>query len=751
MATENQADDEKAKQSLPVVEVIGTQGEFEVGLRTINPLSKFASYTYHITLYMVTPAAYISFVSSGSEKMPETGCYVIAESGGTAASSAQRMFPDREYFIDDFTFKTFSGSKATDGPINSIDFEFKIFEPYGFSFTSQLRAAAAKIAKNSGIPNFEKNKNPLKNFFVVGFKFYGYNDNGEYQTYDDRNADVAEKFGTSPSNTATGVFPRYFSVSISDFSFKLDGKTTVYSLKLKPVSIQAAFGAKHAQIQSNFEIVGGTVGEILGSTPPANGSKSIAECLNANQQKLRKDGLITKENVYKIEIDPKIANCNLVTEELLSKAKSASTGTTNSAGVSDKIANTELKYDPTTRTFTATSGMSIIKLIDNIISQSTYVQDALTVIYSETPELKATENPNGKELKWFMINPTVKPIWFDELTNDCAYEITYRVTPYQIPYVKSTYVKFNSKTPYYGAHKKYNYMFTGLNTEILNFETTYNNLYFIPGGMSKNDPNNIDGALGTSVSPGTKISGPESLIGKAGAPIGSITTSLYSPGDTVKAKIQILGDPDYLMTRIGGGQSPNSPKELAYGPDYTINPYGGQVFIEILFNEGIDYNLYTGLFEINSEVEFYSGALEGGKNRTKGMIYMVMAINSTFSKGKFMQELELAMWTDVTPPETSSVNSRENAKNETAKLAVTRDLMAARFNKNPTGLGSDAPITENANPVATTNFGTDSAQTLAQTNRSILTTQGITVADDDAASIPIYANIPDDEKNGRTI
>ena len=116
-----------------------------------------------------------------------------------------------------------------------------------------------------------------------------------------------------------------------------------------------------------------------------------------------------------------------------------------------------------------------------------------------------------------------------------------------------------------------------------------------------------------------------------------------------------------------------------------------------------------------------------------------------------MQELELAMWTDVTPPETSSVNSRENAKNETAKLAVTRDLMAARFNKNPTGLGSDAPITENANPVATTNFGTDSAQTLAQTNRSILTTQGITVADDDAASIPIYANIPDDEKNGRTI
>ncbi|MFY8211952.1 MAG: hypothetical protein ACOVLB_04735 [Candidatus Nanopelagicus sp.] len=724
-----------------------------MGKRVINPLSKFASYTYHLTLYMVTPAAYISFISSGSEKMPNLGCYVVAESGGTAASKVKRMFPDREYFIDDLTFKTFSNAKVTDGPINTISFEFKIYEPFGFSFTSQLRAAASSIAKDSGIPNFEKNQNPLRNFFVLGFKFFGYNDKGEYQTYDDRNADIGETFGNSPSNTATGVFPRYFSVNITDFSFKLDGKTTVYNLKMSPVSIQEGFGIKHAQIQTNFEIVGGTVGDILGSTPPTNGAKSIVDCLNKNEQDKKRDKLTTRENVYKIVIDPEIAKAKLVISELLSKTKTSSaTGAINSATVSDKISTSELIYDTENRTFTASSGMSIVKLIDNVICQSTYVQDALTVIYNESNELEAKENPNnGKQLKWFVINPTVIPLEYVEQINDFAYEITYTVTTYKIPFVKSTFLDRNNKTPYYGPHKKYNYLFTGQNTEILNFETTYNSLYFIPGGMSKNDKIDSTGSMGTPIAPGTKIAGSESLIGKAGAPVGSITTSIYSPGDTVKAKIQILGDPDYLMTRIGGGQSPRSPKELAHGADYTINPYGGQVFIEILFNEGVDYNMYTGLFNINSNVEFYAGPLSEASQRTKGMIYMVLSVTSTFSKGKFMQELDLVMWTDVTTPEASSLNGRESAKNEVAKSEVMRNLFKTNYEKNPIGLGLPPPITENANQLAAVEFGNAPAQTLAQTNRSILTSQGVPVADDDAASTPIYASISDDEKNGRTI
>jgi hypothetical protein len=344
----------------------------------------------------------------------------------------------------------------------------------------------------------------------------------------------------------------------------------------------------------------------------------------------------------------------------------------------------------------------------------------LSFIFNEDIDLTATANPIEKELKWFVINPTVKPLEYVEKINDWAYEITYRVTPYKIPYVRSTYVTANRKTGYYGAHKKYEYLFTGKNTEVVSFETTYNNLYFIPGGMSKNGQQDTSGALGTTILPAAKITGSESLIGQAGAPVGSVTTSLYSPGDTVRAKIQILGDPDYLMTRIGGGPNTKSPKELAYGVDYTINPYGGQVFVEIIFNEGIDYNMQTGLFDVNAEVQFYNGALESTKRLTKGIIYMLMAVNSTFSKGKFMQELELVMWTEVQSSNMATASGREapSAANETLKLNIAK------------GFGATHAITPNANQLATVNF--ESAPTLAQTNASILTAQGISVADDDS-------------------
>jgi hypothetical protein len=53
-----------------------------------NPLNEYASFTYHLTLYMVTASGYISFLESGGTKVGE-GFYVIAESGGTSLNTAR--------------------------------------------------------------------------------------------------------------------------------------------------------------------------------------------------------------------------------------------------------------------------------------------------------------------------------------------------------------------------------------------------------------------------------------------------------------------------------------------------------------------------------------------------------------------------------------------------------------------------------------------------------------------------------------
>jgi hypothetical protein len=82
----------------------------------------------------------------------------------------------------------------------------------------------------------------------------------------------------------------------------------------------------------------------------------------------------------------------------------------------------------------------------------------------------------------------------------------------------------------------------------------------------------------------------------------------------------------------------NSAYRQFYGKGFTINPNGGQVFIEIDFKEAVDYNLSTGLMDINESILFWNYSKEI-RNLVKGVSYMVREVQHNFSKGKFTQEL----------------------------------------------------------------------------------------------------------------
>jgi hypothetical protein len=79
-------------------------------------------------------------------------------------------------------------------------------------------------------------------------------------------------------------------------------------------------------------------------------------------------------------------------------------------------------------------------------------------------------------------------------------------------------------------------------------------------------------------------------LGGAGlAAQNSYITSLFDPASQAEAKIQILGDPDFIMT--DSGYSEEQLYKKFYGADgFTINPNGGQVFVEIDFKEAVDYS-----------------------------------------------------------------------------------------------------------------------------------------------------------------
>ena len=84
----------------------------------------------------------------------------------------------------------------------------------------------------------------------------------------------------------------------------------------------------------------------------------------------------------------------------------------------------------------------------------------------------------------------------------------------------------------------------------------------------------------------------------------AVATQLTSPDAYVSGKIKILGDPDFLMLETP--DSINAVYNSFYRTDgFTINPNGGQIFIEVNFFEGKDYNDNSGLFIRNEDVLFW--------------------------------------------------------------------------------------------------------------------------------------------------
>ena len=723
MATTNQVQDDGYTAAdggtLPPVVVIGTPENYKEVIangRPKNPLTEYASFTYHLTFYMVTSEAYIRFIDSGLTYIGQNeGFYTVAESGGTGSkSNAPRINPNAEYFIDDLTFKTFCNTKATEAPTNSINFEFKIYEPMGFSFTTVLKQKALEITTKSTIPNIQLNTDPIKQFYVLAISFMGYDDDGN--PIDDVYPGIEQGQYTGPSSNNQGSNTSYYPLYLQDFSFKLDGKSTVYTIKATPISIQEAYGVKRNLIPEDREVSGTTVGEALlgareeGDNPNAKG---IVQIMNEREENLVKNGQAQEVNVYNIELSNVIKFSKLTSKERYDKVKSSLGIPTDSSQITGKDTLTNFTYNPNTRSIAVSGGMTLTKFIDNVILQSDYITKALDKIYTEdgVPEFKPSEgNQGSKKLQWFSINPIVKPKAYDPLRNDYVFYITYRIQPYQIPYIKSTFVNPTNKTDYYGPFKVYNYYFTGLNTEVLSFETSYNNLYFLPGGSDniKEQPN-ADGDK-TPIVPGAKNVSLETLSGKAGIPVGSIKTNLYSPGDTIKAKLQILGDPDFLMTTIGTSKNASTPREAAYGPNLSINPLGGQIFIEINFYEGVDYDDSTGLLLINKNIQFYKDSPVNNTTgeEVQGLVYMVMSVVSSFSKGRFIQDLDLVQWINPNKTSQSSKNAEQGREVQNT----------AQNNTGATSVGFGQTSSENSTATPTN----EPALTYEQTQQSIIAT-----------------------------
>ena len=689
----------------------------------------------------VASAGQLSPISTNNAVSP--GAYIVAQSGGVDNVHEQRAPSFAfDYGIDNLTFEI-SGPKDNGSATAETNFSFTITEPLGFSFISNLKRASdaiqdyskklankqAAVAKKKAAADKQRSKaatttngrqaneqqnatdnnggtkgsttstttpqNPTKNFFVLGIRFYGYNSSGQLVRGTDTipmtngKGEIIPGAGQEidPGNTSYALFERYYPISMNEVKTRVDGRATTYTIKATSYNL-AAIGTKRGIINNKVELTASTVGEAF--------DKLMAR-LNKEQQKLTNstDPVYTYDIKYSSGYDAdRLRSSRIVSKADLDKYKWPGSGakTTKESNASRETKQGN-KPKNNARTITIAEGTPILQALNQIVAQSSFLEDALRTVFTtalepdqDKEDLPALDNTGKKTIEWFHCTPQISNAVWNEKTADWVYDIDYVLNVYDTPVLDTAYTNPGKK--YYGPVKRYEYWYTGTNTEVLKYEQTLDNNYynvFLADDFGK-DKKNADSKGGTNTKQASGGSGNASGVttskvenqktgqptqGKAGNAMeaqNSYMTSLFDPSNQAKAVVDILGDPDWLMSsstnminnKTGQTLGSTAVNESVvynkfYGNDgYSVNPSGGQVFFEIDFKEAVDYksggmNIPTkdgsgvsgapGTLSINSSILFWKDPKSISK-LVKGISYSLTKCKCIFSNGVFKQQIE---------------------------------------------------------------------------------------------------------------
>jgi hypothetical protein len=358
----------------------------------------------------------------------------------------------------------------------------------------------------------------------------------------------------------------------------------------------------------------------------------LAEALNTYQQRLVKQGKYEVADIYEIEFTPGMGAASMQRPGETDKKK---VPMQDAKTAKDKLNPATNSVNAKGRSMEVNAGMQIVQFIDQVMRNSTYITDQQ--LADIDAEGKAT--PNGKpttgQTAWYKISVQATQLGYDKKRHDHAYRMKFVISPYAINTMQS---EFFPNSRFRGAHKRYNYWFTGQNAEILNFEQDFNNLYRliisgIASGIQKQARTDFRDqyrrtALATSEQ---SNQGADNYVGE---PAANAADFLYSPTDQAKVRLRIVGDPAWMQQgEIATGVNSRTFNFEPFNTDGTINYDSQEVVFDVSFNRPADYNFDTGLMDVTAKNTKNN---EPQENAT----YTAIKCKNIFSKGRFEQELE---------------------------------------------------------------------------------------------------------------
>jgi hypothetical protein len=677
-------DDEStpAKPAAPVVQA-------EVPKPSMNPLHSYATYTYGITLFVLSKDSYKELVN-GTASSNWKPTYSLISSGGNfhgvpgQSGSRHPAFHD-DFYFDNLRMSTIIGMNSDTRGTNAIDLSFTIIEPYGLTLLDRIIEVSLDKKVDS--------KNYLQQPYLLQVDFYGADELGKLHTpipelqkrIPIKLLEMKIKVGSKGAEYAFKAVPfnhgaMLESTNSTPANFEIGAKTVgdfFGSMQQDDISAQVA--AKD-QARSDEILARGIVNDDDGNPLPGVGRvglggdekalaaaqktinapysvKSYAGAWNSFQQKAKDTEKIKVANQIAFEIDPEIRDSDIVDPTKMPYARSKmeqgkevdkSAAQSNNAEVGAKTpAN---NFDPKQMLFNVTSGTSIVDVVNLVLKNSDYIKRQVVDPLTDKNTL-----PEETTVKYFKVIPKVELLDFDAIRNDWGKKTTFYIKKYE--YFNSKHPNLPTAKPR-GAVKEYNYFYTGKNIDILELNIDFDTAYYTTivvnrekaeatsgaigadeGGAEKDKTKRAPGA-GTATPATQQIVGTDATAQSTGADtaktvlVSNAMKSIYSSsrGDMLNVKLKILGDPHFIKQDdlyANPGQSTYDDSKVMINPG-SLNMDASEIFCKINFETPVDMDDKTGLRRDNP------------KYRNSGFsgFYKILKVDSEFSKGQFVQTLD---------------------------------------------------------------------------------------------------------------
>ena len=679
---------------------------------TENILKSYASYNYIVTLACLTVNEINFPDNTYRARSPEV---TVLRSGGGAPGKATTAFESSnaqlEYFIDEIEMDTVIAPTTQTRTSNATISSFTVMEPYSMGLFLQTLMIAAN---NAGHADY------LKAPYALIIEFVGYDDDGRVS-----NSQLGRRVFPISLNKVdfdvSGGGSRYnvrahawnegslsTAAQSSRTDIKVTGNTVTELLQTGPLSLTnilnqrirekaIADGAGAINKDEYVIMFPKELSSSLGLSNNDDGSGDLAAMtiqdyyarvspgntefsnlppsaaadveVNFNKyQQLFSNSSVSRQ-IRRIAESSELLNDigkSTIVESMATGGaqpfgQEAYTKNERDVFISD---NVQISND--FRTFQFQTGTTIEQMIEEIVILSTYGQKAATEIKPDS---------NGM-IPWFRIH-TQTFLVSDEQVRSVSGQNP-RIFVYAVvPYLVHSSVFNNATQPSVGiekrkqqAAKQYDYIYTGQNDDIIDFEINFNNAFFkaVSSGINSsgtaqtqtrdstnnaNDPNftQSEGAAGV-----VSLTGNPNVTEVANA----VSTGQGGGGDADSPKVQvarmfneaivnnevdlvtmdltIMGDPYYLADTGQGNYSSPPSGDPAYTADGTMNYQRTEVEVNVNFRTPIDYPTTGG------NMIFPTGV--NGKGDTVpvnafGGLYKVNTVKNSLAGGKFTQILKL--------------------------------------------------------------------------------------------------------------